>query len=137
MVFYNETLAVQYSYTFSAAVIAAYDAALTISREVRQIWKGKFSAVTVLYLILRWGTLTHTILDLLLIVYVAPPSILLQVYLCNRQYLGRALLILRRHFLSSTSVGNSGNALEGYQVPLPDGLAGLDSKPLYPMCQHI
>ncbi|KAH8100995.1 hypothetical protein BXZ70DRAFT_1007920 [Cristinia sonorae] len=77
MVLYNETLALQYTYTFAAFTLASYDICLSFSREVERIWKGKFSAVTVLYLALRSGVLVHTILDLLIVAYV-PSTVLLR-----------------------------------------------------------
>lgn len=49
----------------SDTVILAYDILLTLSQEVNCIWRRKFSAVTILYGVIRYGTLLQLVLQFL------------------------------------------------------------------------
>jgi len=48
--------------SIAAVVLIAYDVVLTFNREVACIWRRKFSAVTVLFLVMRYVTLSSQVL---------------------------------------------------------------------------
>ncbi|KAH8103622.1 hypothetical protein BXZ70DRAFT_743222 [Cristinia sonorae] len=49
-------------YPICAIVLVAYDTLLTFSREVKCIWKQRFSAVTALFVLQRYGALIAAIM---------------------------------------------------------------------------
>ncbi|CAL1698255.1 unnamed protein product [Somion occarium] len=49
--------------TLAALVLAAYDTILTFSQEVCCIWQRKFTGVTLLYVVIRYGTILNIVLQ--------------------------------------------------------------------------
>ena len=51
-------------------MIGVYDAVLAFPQERKSIWKRKFSAVAILYLLLRYGTTVNLFLQVFNILYI-------------------------------------------------------------------
>ena len=51
-------------------MIILYDTILSFPQEIRCIWRRRFSLVTVSYIIIRYGTLVNTIMNILDAFYV-------------------------------------------------------------------
>ena len=52
-------------------MIILYDTILSFPQEIRYIWRRRFSLVTVSYIIIRYGTLVNTIMNILDAFYVS------------------------------------------------------------------
>ena len=44
---------------FCRVALVVYDTTISLQQEVKCIWKGRFSAVTVLYVVIRYGSICH------------------------------------------------------------------------------